>query len=84
MIDINSIKVGWFLGYRQLKRASLWSNILIVAVMLLTFMNLVAVSGILVGLIEGSENANRNYYTSDVIVSTLKRTHETLENSDIK
>ncbi len=80
MIDINSIKVGWFLGYRQLKRASLWSNILIVAVMLLTFMNLVAVSGILVGLIEGSENANRNYYTSDVIVSTLKE-KDYIENS---
>lgn len=72
MFDLNSIKVGWFLGTRQLKRASLWSNILIIAVMLLTFLNLVAVSGILVGLIEGAENANKNYYTGDIIISTLK------------
>jgi ABC-type lipoprotein release transport system permease subunit len=80
MFDLKAIKVGWFLGYRQLKRASLWSNLLIVAVMLLTFMNLVAISGVLVGLIEGSENANRNNYTGDVIISSLKE-KDYIENS---
>lgn len=80
MFNLNSIKVGWFLGYRQLKRASLWSNLLIIAVMLLTFLNLVAVSGILVGLIEGAENANKNYYTGDLIISSLKE-KDYIENS---
>jgi len=80
MIDFNSIKVGWFLGYRQLKRASLWSNLLIVAVMLLTFMNLVVISGLLVGLIEGAEAANKNHYTGDVIISNLKK-KQFIENS---
>lgn len=48
--------------------------------MMLTFLNLVVVSGILVGLIEGSVQANKNHYTSDVIVSTLQE-KEYIENS---
>jgi len=39
--------------------------------MVLTFLNLVVVSGILVGLIQGSVEAARTQYTSDVILSTL-------------
>ncbi len=39
--------------------------------MTLTFLNLVVVSGILVGLIQGAEEAVRRQYTSDVIISTL-------------
>lgn len=72
MFDLISLKVGLFLGIRQLKRSSLWSNILIVVIMVLTFLNLVVVSGLLVGLIQGAENANKNFYTSDLIISTLK------------
>jgi ABC-type lipoprotein release transport system permease subunit len=49
--------------------------------MTLTFLNLVVVSGILVGLIEGSVQANKNYYTSDVIVSKLEQ-KEYIENSN--
>jgi ABC-type lipoprotein release transport system permease subunit len=40
-------------------------------VMLLTFLNLVVVSGVLVGLIEGAVRANRDFYTSDVLISPL-------------
>lgn len=71
MFDLKSIKVGWFLGYRQLKRSSLWSNLLIVAVMILTFLNLVVVSGLLVGLIEGASSAVKNNYIGDIIISKL-------------
>ena len=39
--------------------------------MFFTFLNLVVVSGILVGLIQGAINAVRIHYTSDVIISTL-------------
>lgn len=39
--------------------------------MVLTFLNLVVVSGILVGLIQGSINSWREEFTSDVIISTL-------------
>lgn len=39
--------------------------------MFFTFLNLVVVSGILVGLIQGAVDAVRTHYTSDVIISTL-------------
>ena len=45
-----NIKVGWFLAKRELKRANIWTTTLIVLVMTLTFLNLIVVSGILVGL----------------------------------
>lgn len=64
-------KIGLFLANRQIRRASLWTTSLIVFVMILTFLNLVVVSGILVGLIQGSVNAQRVQYTGDVILSNL-------------
>jgi ABC-type lipoprotein release transport system permease subunit len=67
------IQIGFFLAIRQIKRSTLWSTILIIAVMTLTFLNLVVVSGILVGLIEGAQYAVRERYTSDVIVSNLRQ-----------
>lgn len=44
---------------------------LITFVMVLTFLNLVVVSGILVGLIQGAVDAIRNHYISDIIISNL-------------
>jgi ABC-type lipoprotein release transport system permease subunit len=71
MFDLKSIKVGWFLGYRQLKRSSWWSNTLIVLIMVLTFLNLVVISGLLVGLIQGASNAVKEHYIGDIIISKL-------------
>ncbi len=68
-----AVTIGWFLAFRQVKRSSRWSTILIIFVMALTFLNLVVVSGILVGLIEGSEETYRERYTGDIIISTLKQ-----------
>lgn len=75
------IKIAWFLAIRQVVRSNIWTTLLIIGVMTLTFLNLVVVSGILVGLIEGSVQANKNYYTSDVIVSKLE-SKEYIENSN--
>jgi ABC-type lipoprotein release transport system permease subunit len=75
------IKIAWFLATRQIMRSTIWTTLLIIGVMTLTFLNLVVVSGILVGLIEGSVQANKNYYTSDVIVSKLEE-KEFIENSN--
>lgn len=66
MIDV---RVGAFLAKRELKRASLWTTSLIIFVMLLTFLNLVVVSGILVGLIEGSVSADKQYSSGDILIS---------------
>lgn len=68
-----SIRIGFFLALRQVRRASKWTTGLIIFVMTLTFLNLTVISGILVGLIEGSVEANKTYYTSDVIISTLPK-----------
>jgi putative ABC transport system permease protein len=67
------IRIGFFLALRQIRRASVWTTSLIVFVMVLTFLNLVVVSGVLVGLIQGSVDANRVHYTSDVILSNLPK-----------
>lgn len=71
MFSLLNIRIGYYLALRQIRRASLWTTGLIIFVMVLTFLNLVVVSGILVGLIEGSINAWRKEFTSDVIISTL-------------
>lgn len=65
-----SIQVGWFLALRQLRRTSVWTTALIVAVMFLTFLNLVVVSGILVGLIQGVTNLYIEQETGDLYIST--------------
>jgi ABC-type lipoprotein release transport system permease subunit len=71
MFSSLNIRIGLYLAKRQIKRSNPWTTILIVFVMFFTFLNLVVVSGILVGLIQGAVDAVRTHYTSDVIVSTL-------------
>src|SRR3989344_1924017 len=71
MFSALNIRIGFYLAIRSLRRASLWTTSLIIFVMILTFLNLVVVSGILVGLIQGAVDAARTEFTSDVIISTL-------------
>ncbi len=71
MFSSTNIRVGFYLATRQLRRASLWTTGLIVFVMLLTFLNLVVVTGILVGLVEGINESYRTQYTGDLILSAL-------------
>lgn len=66
-----NIKVGWYLAKRDIKRANVWTTALIMAVMTLTFLNLVVVSGILVGLIQGSEDAQKRYSIGDIVISSF-------------
>lgn len=71
MISLLDIRVGWYLSWRQIRRGSKWTTSLIIFVMLLTFLNLVVVTGVLVGLVEGINSSYRAQYTGDVIVSAL-------------
>lgn len=66
---MRSFRIGLLLGLRQVQRASYWTTGLIIFVMTLTFLNLVAISGVLVGLIQGAENAVRESAQGDVIIS---------------
>lgn len=63
------IRIGLLLGLRQIQRANIWTTTLIVFVMMLTFLNMIAVSGVLVGLIEGAERAVRAESLGDIIIS---------------
>ncbi len=56
---------------REIRKANRWTTLLIVAVMVLTFLNLIVVTGILVGLIEGAVETNKERYYGDVVISRL-------------
>lgn len=75
-----ALSLGWFLAYRQVKRSSKATTALIVFVMTLTFLNLVVVRGVLVGLIQGSTDVYQKYYLGDIIISNLPK-KEYIENS---
>lgn len=67
----NAIRVGWFLAFRQILRSGKGTTALIIFIMVLTFINLVVVSGLLVGLISGSFKQFKEGYSGEVIVTTL-------------
>jgi ABC-type lipoprotein release transport system permease subunit len=67
----NDMSVGFFLARRDIQRANIWTTVLIVFVMIFTFLNLVVVSGILVGLIDGSVEANKRYNTGDIFITSF-------------
>lgn len=66
---MKAIKIGLLLGFRQIQRANKWTTLLIIFVMTLTFLNLIAVSGILVGIITGAEIATRDHFHGDIVIS---------------
>lgn len=68
---MHSLRLGIFLALRQIHSSSKWTSGLIIVIMTLTFINLIAVSGILVGLPEGASRAIREFYSGDVILSSL-------------
>jgi ABC-type lipoprotein release transport system permease subunit len=76
---MRALRIGLLLGLRQIQRASIWTNILIVFVMALTFLNLIAVSGVLVGLIAGAEKAVREHSLGDIIISAKSGEKHILE-----
>ncbi len=64
------MRVGFFLASRQLKRSGKGTTILITFIMVLTFLNLVVVSGLLVGLISGSFKQFREAYSGEVLITS--------------
>jgi ABC-type lipoprotein release transport system permease subunit len=80
---MRSLRIGILLGFRQIQRANFWTTTLIVFVMMLTFLNLIAVSGILVGLIAGSERAVQEKALGDIIITPLDTEEEILQTQTI-
>jgi len=66
---MRSLRIGLLLGLRQIQRAGKFTTLLIIFVMMLTFLNLIAVSGVLIGLIAGAEQAVRQNGLGDLVIS---------------
>jgi ABC-type lipoprotein release transport system permease subunit len=79
-----ALSVGWFLALRQVVRGNPWTTILIVLIMTLTFLNLVVVSGVLIGLPVGAALSYNQQYSGDVFIRAfpnkayIERTSEIL------
>lgn len=71
MLSPLDVRVGWYLALRQIRRSSRWTTGLIIFVMFLTFLNLTVITGILVGLVEGINQAYREQYIGDAVISAL-------------
>ena len=71
MFSLLNLRVGFFLAFRQIRRSSFWTTGLIVFVMFLTFLNLVVITGFMVGIVDGISRLFREQQSGDVIVSNL-------------
>jgi len=80
---LNAFRLGLLLGFWQLRRANAWTTSLIVFVMALTFLNLVVVSGILIGLVQGSSDSYQRQYSSDILVEKKPFTKYISKGNDI-
>lgn len=78
---LHSLRVGWFLAIKQIRRSNIWTTLLIIFIMTLTFLNLVVVGGILVGLPTGATLAYNHQYSGDVILRNLP-TKDFIEQSE--
>jgi lipoprotein-releasing system permease protein len=81
---MRTLRIGFLLGFRQIQRANIWTTALIIFVMTLTFLNLIAVSGILVGLIAGSERAVQEQSIGDIVITALDSEEEILQTETFK
>ena len=70
-MNFRILRVALFIAWRDIIRGNRWASALTVLLITLTFVNLVIVGGVLVGLIESTSLANRLRYSSDVILSPL-------------
>ncbi|MFZ2253252.1 MAG: FtsX-like permease family protein [Minisyncoccia bacterium] len=74
-----NFRIGLLLGIRQIQRASLWATLLIVTVIVFTFLNLVAVSGLLQGIVDGAVLAINKELLGDITVTPLPNEDHILE-----
>ncbi len=77
---VEDLRVGWFLALRQVKHSGKGTTGLIIFIMILAFLNLVVVSGLLVGLIAGSFQQFRESYSGEIIITPASG-HSYIENS---
>jgi putative ABC transport system permease protein len=71
MRSFNSLRVGSFLAYRAVKRSSRYVTVLIVIILTLIFLNMVAVGGLLIGMMKGAEVGFVKYMFGTMTVKPL-------------
>lgn len=81
---MRAFRIGLLLGLRQIQRANFWTTSLIIFVMMLTFLNLIAVSGILIGLIAGSERAVQEKSIGDIVITPLDNEEKIIQTETIR
>lgn len=77
------LSVGSFLARRQISRGNIWITLLIIAIMTLTFLSLVVIPGILIGIIQGSSVQNKEHFTGDLYLTTLPDESSIVNTQDI-
>lgn len=80
---IKTIRVGIFLARAQIMRAGKLTTSLTISVMVFTFLAQIFISGILMGLIEGSSVQFRKSYIGDLVISNLDDKPLVQRSSDI-
>ncbi|MEI6352384.1 MAG: FtsX-like permease family protein [Candidatus Nomurabacteria bacterium] len=81
--NTNSIRVGYFLAVRSIKRSNKMMTLAIISVMTATFLALIVVSGVMSGLIEGSVISFREKDLGDLVISPLDNKSVILNASDM-
>lgn len=81
---LNTIRLGFFLAIRQVTRTSRWATGLIIFIMMLTFLNLVATSGFLVGIVEGSSRGFKEQWTGDLMITNRNEKQYIEHTADIE
>ncbi|HWY78866.1 MAG TPA: ABC transporter permease [Candidatus Sulfotelmatobacter sp.] len=64
----NSLYVGLFLAFRDIKRNNPWTTALIILVISLTFFNMLFLGGILVGFASAAIGTYPQYYSGDIFI----------------
>jgi len=65
---MRNLRIGLFLGWRQIKRSNIWASTLIISVVTLTVINLIVISGILNGITDGVLRDVRNQALGDIAI----------------
>lgn len=75
----NAFRVGFFLANRQV-RSNVGTTLLIIVVMILTYLNLLVVSGAMVGIVQGLRSERQMHYSGDILLSNYVQ-KDSIQNS---
>jgi ABC-type lipoprotein release transport system permease subunit len=78
-----SFSIGLFLATKDLQHSNPWTTLLITFVMTLTFLNMILIGGILLGLAQGMVGSFKQYYSSDLFITPSSQNTIIKETNDI-